>query len=43
VPRESGSTRIPARGEQPVGLLPIADDVWLLKYGPVVLSTTKGR
>jgi hypothetical protein len=28
---------------EPVGLLPIADDVWLVKYGPLVLGTMKGR
>jgi putative transposase len=28
---------------EPVGLFPIADDVWLVKYGPVVLGTMKGR
>jgi putative transposase len=28
---------------EPVGLFPIADDVWLIKYGPVVLGTMKGR
>ena len=26
-----------------VGLFPIADNVWLVKYGPVVLGTMKGR
>ena len=28
---------------EPVGLFPIADDVWLVKYGPVVLGTIKGK
>ena len=28
---------------EPIGLFPIADDVWLVKYGPVVLGTMKGR
>jgi putative transposase len=28
---------------EPVGLFPIADDVWLVKYGPLVLGTMKGR
>ena len=28
---------------EPVGLFPIADDVWLVKFGPVVLGTMKGR
>ncbi|MDP2619105.1 MAG: hypothetical protein Q8P46_02840 [Hyphomicrobiales bacterium] len=28
---------------EPVGLLPIAEDVWLVKYGPIVLGTMKGR
>jgi putative transposase len=28
---------------EPVGLFPIADDVWLVKYGPLVLGTIKGR
>jgi transposase InsO family protein len=28
---------------EPVGLFPLADDVWLVKYGPVVLGTIKGR
>jgi len=28
---------------EPVGLIPIADDVWLVKYGPIVLGTMKGR
>ena len=28
---------------EPVGLTEIADDVWLLKYGPVVLGTIRGR
>jgi putative transposase len=27
---------------EPVGLFPIADAVWLVKYGPVVLGTMKG-
>ena len=27
---------------EPIGLFPIADDVWLVKYGPVVLGTMKG-
>jgi hypothetical protein len=27
---------------EPVGLFPIADDVWLVKYGPVVLGSLKG-
>jgi putative transposase len=27
---------------EPVGLFPIADDVWLVKYGPVVLGPMKG-
>jgi putative transposase len=28
---------------EPVGLFPIADDVWLVKYGPLVLGSLKGR
>ena len=28
---------------EPVGLFSIADDVWLVKYGPIVLGTMKGR
>jgi hypothetical protein len=28
---------------QPVGLYPIAEETWLLKYGPVVLGTIKGE
>ncbi len=28
---------------EPIGLFPIADDVWLVKYGPIVLGTMKGR
>jgi transposase InsO family protein len=28
---------------EPIGLFPIADDVWLVKYGPVVLGTMNGR
>ena len=28
---------------EPVGLFPIADDVWLVKYGAVVLGTMKGK
>lgn len=28
---------------EPVGLFAIADDVWLVKYGPIVLGTMKGR
>ena len=28
---------------EPVGLFPIADDTWLVKYGPIVLGTMKGR
>ena len=28
---------------EPVGLFAIADDVWLVKYGPLVLGTVKGR
>ena len=28
---------------EPVGLFPIADDIWLVKYGPIVLGTMKGR
>ncbi len=28
---------------EPVGLFPIADDVWLVKYGHIVLGTMKGR
>ena len=28
---------------EPIGLFPIADDAWLVKYGPVVLGTMKGR
>lgn len=28
---------------EPVGLLPIADDVWIVKYGPIVLGTLRGR
>ena len=32
-----------ALAREPVGLFPVTDDVWLLKYGPVVLGTMKGR
>ncbi len=28
---------------EPVRLFPIADDVWLVKYGPIELGTIKGR
>ncbi len=28
---------------EPVGLFPIADDIWLVKYGHIVLGTMKGR
>ena len=28
---------------EPVGLYPIAEDTWLVKYGPVVLGTIKGE
>lgn len=28
---------------EPVGLFPIADDVWLVKYGAIVLGTMKGK
>ncbi|MBB4316285.1 transposase InsO family protein [Roseospira marina] len=28
---------------EPLGLFPIADDVWLVKYGPLALGTLRGR
>ena len=28
---------------EPVGLFTVAEDVWLVKYGPVVLGTIKDR
>ena len=32
-----------ALAREPVGLFPVGEDIWLVKYGPVVLGTMSGR
>lgn len=32
-----------ALAREPVGLFPVGEDIWLVKYGPVVLGTMRGR